>query len=147
MSTAGPDKSLTYGYSQLDGYTKINGKQVRVRMQGLADYNEGTGPLTGFIELRWSDGMTLAFRQDGTATYDSAAKNTELKANLTVVGGTGQLAATTGGGSYTGSRKSSSGSSIRLAVQLVLQNAPSMLVGEGGGSATPSASYASTIAP
>ena len=147
LTTAGPSDSLVYGYTQLEGYSKINGKQVRVRMQGLVDYNEGSGPLTGFLTLRWSDGTELGMRQDGTATYDAAAKSTALKANLTVVGGTRQVGGTTGGGSFTGSRRSTSGSSIRIAVTLNLQGAPTMLVGEDGGSPTPSASYSATILP
>lgn len=147
LTTAGPSDSLVYGYNQLEGYSKINGKQVRVRMQGMVDYNEGSGPLTGFLTLHWSDGTELGLRQDGTATYDAAAKSTALKANLTVVGGTRQVSGTTGGGSFTGSKRSTSGSSIRIAVTLNLQGAPAMLVGEDGGSPTPSASYSATILP
>lgn len=147
LTTAGPDDSLVFGYNQLEGYTKINGKSVRVRMQGVVDYNEGSGPLTGFLTLRWTDGTELGLRQDGSATYDAAAKSTTLKANLTVVGGTRQVSGTTGGGSFTGSRRSSSGTSIRIAVTLNLQGAPTMLVGEDGGSPTPSASYSATILP
>lgn len=147
LTTAGPDDSLVFGYNQLDGYTKINGRQVRVRMQGMVDYNEGSGPLTGFVTLRWSDGTELGMRQDGTATYDAAAKSTAFKGNLTVVGGTKQVSGTTGGGTFTGSKRSPSGSSIRIAVTLNLQNAPVMMVGEGGGSPTPSASYSATILP
>lgn len=146
MNTAGPDDEITYGYSQLDGYTKINGKSVRVRMQGLFDQAEGSGPLAGFLELRWSDGSTLAFRQTGTVEADKSSNRVEFKADLTAIGGTDDMDAVTGTGTYTGSRKSSSGSTIRIAVHLALQGAPASIVGTAA-SAIPSSSYAATIEP
>lgn len=146
VSEAGSDGEVSYGYSQLDGYTKINGKSVRVRMQGLMEYNDGSGPLGGFLELRWSDGSTLAFRQNGAATTDAASKRTEYKADLVAIGGTKDLSGTTGTGTFTGSRKSGSSTSIRIAVDLNLQGAPAGLVGNVA-SAIPSTSYSATIEP
>lgn len=145
LTTAGPDDSVVYGYRQLDGYTKINDRSVRVRMQGLTDSSEGTGPIGGFLELSWSDGMTLGLRQQGTVTYDSAAKTTDLKADLTVIGGTDEAARTTGSGSYVGSRKSSSSSTIKLAITLALQHPPKAIGADS--TPTPSASYSATIMP
>ncbi|MDP3972536.1 MAG: hypothetical protein Q8P61_06475, partial [Candidatus Nanopelagicales bacterium] len=104
LTTAGPDKEIVYGYTQLEGYTKINGKSVRVRMQGVVDYQDGTGPITGFLELSWSDGSVLALRQEGQAESDPSGKRTDYKADLTVIGGSKDLANTTGNGSWTGSR-------------------------------------------
>lgn len=146
LTTAGPDKEVVFGYNQFEGYTKINGKSVRVRMQGIVDYREGSGPITGFLELIWSDGSVLALRQEGQAESDTTGKRTDYKADVTVIGGSKDLANTTGNGSWTGSRTSSGSSSIRMAVELNLQGAPVAVTGNVA-SALPTASYSATIEP
>ena len=149
LNTVGAKKNQIYGVNIFEGTTTINHRLVRVRMLGTVDYQNGSGPLGGFLELVWSDGTVLGMSQDGQAMLDSATKQTALNAKLTVINGSDSAADTSGAGSLVGSRKTALGSNLDITVTLDLVNAPVLITGDSSSreSQTPSASYAATIAP
>ncbi len=147
--TVGADKNMVYGTNVLTGVTTINDRSVRVRMLGTVDYTDGSGPLGGFLQLTWSDGTTIGMRQDGTAAFDADTKKTKFDAKLEVINGSGKAGGTSGSGTWTGTRASTLGSSIKIKVQLNLVGAPSEFTGEpaAGPTDVPTESYSATIAP
>ncbi len=148
LDTVGPNGSQTYGFNVLEGTTKINDRTVKVRMLGTVDYNNGDGPFGGFLELIWSDGTTIAMRQDGMASLDKATKKTQFSARVDVIAGTKAAVGVDGSGEWTGSRTGSVGTSVAITVNLTLTGAPEALTGIAPGTRpTPTGSYNATIEP
>lgn len=147
--TVGADKNQVYGTNVLTGVTTINDRSVRVRMLGTVDYTDGSGPIGGFLQLTWSDGTTLGMRQQGTAAFDADTKKTAFDATLEVINGSGKAGATTGSGTWTGTRASTLGSSVKIKVKLNLVGAPAQFTGASAAGPTdiPSESYSATISP
>lgn len=147
----GSDES-TYGVATLDGRTTINKRSVSVKDILTADLKDGSGPIGGFLELKWSDGTVLAMRQSGGATYDATDKQTQYEAKLEVIGASQSAKGTTGTGTLTGVKAGKSGTtggSIKIHVTLDLVNAPTDMTGntKSQGAPGPTATYNATIAP
>jgi hypothetical protein len=66
------------------------------------DYIKGNGPFTYYADIAFSDGSTLWFKGNGQAVVKG--NETELKASLAIVGGTGRFAGAKGDGAMTGTR-------------------------------------------
>ena len=153
LATVGPNDDKTYGVSVMEGTTTINKQPVRIRMIGSVDYKDSGGPLTGFLELNWPDGTTLALRQEIQASYDSSPNQTSYEGKLEVVGADNKATGTSGTGDLTGSRagktRTVTGGSIKINVSLDLTNAPTSMTGDSrsSGSGKPRETYAATIAP
>ncbi len=147
--TVGADKNQVYGTNVLTGVATINNRSVRVRMLGTVDYTDGGGPIGGFLQLTWSDGTTVGMRQKGTAAFDADTKKTTFDATLEVINGSGKAGGTSGSGTWTGTRASALGSSIKIKVKLNLVGAPSEFTGASASGPTdvPTESYSATIAP
>lgn len=148
----GTDPTKLYGLNTLDGKTTINESSVSVKMLGTVDYQQSSGPVGGFLELKWSDGTILAFRQSGQATYDASSKKTNYDLQLEVLGASAKANGTTGTGTLTGVRSGkteATGGSTKIDVNLDLVNAPTSITGnaQSRGTPAPSQTYAATIAP
>lgn len=148
-STTGPDDSVAYGLNYFTGSTQVNGRTVAVRMFGVVDYVDNSGDFGGFLELRWSDGTKLVFRQDGTADYRENNGSTRFTADLDMIGGSGEAVDTTGSGTWEGRRSGQLGSPVTLTATVYLVDAPEFITGveppaEPG---APTESYSATVAP
>lgn len=148
-STTGPDDSVAYGLNYFTGSTQINDRTVSVRMYGVVDYVDNSGDFGGFLELRWSDGTKLVFRQDGKADYRENNGSTRFTAELDMIGGSGEAVDTTGSGTWEGRRSGQLGSPVTLTATVYLVDAPEFITGveppaEPG---APTESYSATVAP
>jgi hypothetical protein len=116
LRQVGPGSTLNYGWNELVGPTTVDGAPAQVQMLGNVDYENGTGPFFGFVTLEFGPEDVLAFRMDGEATQPAGAQgsaDSEFRAELTVIGGSGAYAAASGGrGTFTGSRSAELGGQV-----------------------------------
>jgi quercetin dioxygenase-like cupin family protein len=117
--TVGADGAKTYGWNDLVGTATTSGQPVAVELQGNVDYLGGAGPFTGFVTFTFADGSLLALRIQGRATK-TADGSTNFQATAGVIGGTGTYASASGGGTFTGSRQGTLGTTVASTFALTL---------------------------
>ena len=120
LHDAGADGDKTYGWNQLTGASSLDDQPVDVEMLASVDYVDGSGPFFGFLTFTFADGSTLGFAMQGSAQLDSAADETTFVSTLTVIGGTGTYAATTGSGVFSGRRTAELGGDVAASFDLGL---------------------------
>lgn len=116
-----PKNSRTYGLNVLVGTDSSGASPVQVEMIGNVVYTEGSGPFFGTITFTAADGSTLGMRMDGRARALPNGTDATFKANLTVIGGTGEWLRARGTGRFTGSRKAALGSTVQAKFVVRLQ--------------------------
>ena len=120
LHDSGADGDKTYGWNQLTGASSLDDQPVDVEMLASVDYIDGSGPFSGFLTFTFADGSTLGFTMQGSAELDSAADETTFVSTLTVIGGTGTYAATTGSGVFSGQRTAELGGDVAATFDLGL---------------------------
>jgi hypothetical protein len=66
------------------------------------DYTKGSGPLTGYSDMTFSDGSVLFTKSLSTATTEG--QRTTFKGTMSIIGGKGRFAGAKGDGTLTGAR-------------------------------------------
>jgi quercetin dioxygenase-like cupin family protein len=117
--TVGAANDKTYGWNDLVGTATVDGQNVGVDLQGTVDYTSGSGPFGEFVTFTFADGSVLATRMQGAATAATGGA-TQFEATMSVVGGTGKYASTTGTGVFTGSRTGELGAPVQATFHLTL---------------------------
>lgn len=116
LHEVGPDGSAVYGWNRLVGEGTASGSvhtgAVSVEMLGNVDYVDGSGEFFGFITFDFGGGNTVAVRMDGEATAATDTSDAAFSAQLTVIGGTGDLVDATGTGTFEGSRAARVGGTV-----------------------------------
>jgi hypothetical protein len=114
LHQVGASGEKTYGWNLLEGTAMVDGEPVQVQLQGNVDYTDGSGPFSAFVTFTYPDGSTLGTTAQGLATLHAKDNETTFEATMTVIGGTGQFAATKGSGTFTGSRTQALGGNVLL---------------------------------
>ena len=120
--TAGADAQLRYGNGRLTGDTTINGEPASAELLAQVNYDDGSGPFTGFWTFTFGDGSNLALRYSGQAT--KSGDDTAIVGELTVLGGTGSYTSVTGGGTLHGERTVALGGDVEYRFSLNLSDLP-----------------------
>lgn len=120
LFTTGSDGSAVYGWNRLGGSATVDGQPVGVDMLGAVDYTGGSGSFSGFITFTFADGSTLGVSMQGATRASPDTANADFAATLGVVGGTGRYAATTGTGTFVGSRTAALGTMVAATFDLTL---------------------------
>ena len=119
------------GFGRLEGDAVINSEPVQVELLAALEYENGTGSFTGFITLNWPSGDALVMRYVGGAVRD-AGGNTTVTGALTVLGGTGSYARSTGSGQVHGFRSGQLGGPVHYDVVIDLGRLRRSAVNEVG---------------
>ena len=120
VEAVGPQDQIVYGWNDLFGTTTFEGRPATVELKGSVWYVNGAGPSGGFVTLTFEDGSKLAVNMVGESSVDPTTKATALAAGLTVIGGTGAYANSSGAGSWTGLREGAVGTAVKFAGSLSL---------------------------
>jgi quercetin dioxygenase-like cupin family protein len=121
LTTVGQDGSQVYGWNQLAGTDGANG--VGVVMLGNVNYEDGSGPIFGFVTFTFADGSTLGVQMQGSAVATADGTSTKFAATLGVIGGTGRYATAKGSGTFTGSRAAALGTTVSAIFDLTVTGA------------------------
>jgi hypothetical protein len=121
LHQVGANGQKTYGWNQLTGNATVDGQPASVELLGAVDYDNGSGPFSGFVTFTWADGSSLAASMQGLTTVDTGTSTTNFAATLGVVGGTGAYANTTGTGTFIGSRTAALGGDVAATFDLGLR--------------------------
>ena len=121
-STVGTAPEIRYGTAWLSGSGTADGIPVDAMIAGALLYHDGSGPYTGTLTFTWPNGDLLALELD--VITRAGAGQTTVAAALSVLGGTGSLAAVTGAGTMDGYRDGGLGTITRYRVELLLSGMP-----------------------
>ncbi|CAB4323731.1 unannotated protein [freshwater metagenome] len=120
--TTGANAQLRYGNGRLTGNTTIDGAPADAELLAQVNYDQGSGPFTGFWTFTFGDGSDLVLAYSGTAT--KTGDDTSIVGDLTVFGGTGSYASVTGGGTLRGERTVALGGDVDYRFSLTLAGLP-----------------------
>lgn len=111
--TVAPNGRRVYGFNLLVGRDESGKTPIDVEMLGNVNYLKGNGPFFGFITFTAEDGSTLGVQMDGKARVLPNGTDTIVKAQLSVIGGTGKWLKAAGKGTFTGSRTAALGTDVK----------------------------------
>jgi hypothetical protein len=117
LATVGPGAQRVFGWNMLTGQGVLLGQPVQVRVQGVVEYINGSGPFGGFLRLIAEDGSELAFTLDGQATEGD---RTKLRGRLDLIGATGSYEPIVAVGSFEATRDNVVGATVEAVVELTL---------------------------
>ena len=120
--TTGANAQLRDGNGRLTGNTTIDGAPADAELLAQVNYDQGSGPFTGFWTFTFGDGSDLVLAYSGTAT--KTGDDTSIVGDLTVFGGTGSYASVTGGGTLRGERTVALGGDVDYRFSLTLAGLP-----------------------
>lgn len=120
--TVGTDPEVRYGTAWLHGSGTANGIPVDATIAGSLLYHDDSGPYAGTLTFTWPNGDLLALALD--VIIRAGAERTTVAGALSVLGGTGSLAAVTGAGTMDGYRDGALGSVTTYTVELLLAGMP-----------------------
>lgn len=114
------DGVVTAGWNQLTGTTTVNGSSATVELLADVNYRNGSGEFGGFITVTLADASAITLKMNGQATFNSTTGTTTFYSPLTVVGGSGQYASSSGQGVFTGRRTTDLGGAVHVDLELEL---------------------------
>lgn len=122
LAMVGPDNARVYGWNQLAGTDPANAG-VGVVLLGNVNYDNGSGPIFGFVTFTFADGSTLGVQMQGAAVAAADGTSTRFAATLGVIGGTGRYLSAEGSGTFTGSRAAALGTTVSATFDLTITSA------------------------
>lgn len=117
--TTGVDNSITYGFGHLVGQAEVMGESVDAELLASVAYVDGSGPFSGFWTLTFPDGAQIVFNYKGKTVRSTS--ESVIEGSLEVLGGSGNLASVTGGGSVVGERVEAVGNAVAYRFSLELE--------------------------
>jgi hypothetical protein len=111
----------SYGVNVLTGSTRIARKTVYVERESVFNYIDGSGPITGFVTLKWKDSKNLlAFNVTGQSQVVQGV--TEISANLNSFLAMGAYNGKAAFGSMTGTRTGPIGSPVKYTFNITIKD-------------------------
>jgi hypothetical protein len=111
-------QEFQYGTLVFNGPGTFDGQSVDTEVIGTVNYVDGAGPAGGYLTLTTPDGDVLAFDLELTAT--TTEDEVKLTGRFEVIAGTGRFEDVTGGGTATGTREVTVGSTVTWTAKLEL---------------------------
>ena len=101
---------FTYGVTILTGETTIKGQKVALERVSVYQYEDSSGPISGFLTMTWPDGSTVSLSVSGQT--EQTASGARIFATLRAFAATGAWKGYGGMGLMQGVRKGPIGTPV-----------------------------------